>query len=237
MNSSAVLINASSPSRMSSREIAELTGRAHDNVLRDVRILIEGGVLRVEETPYVHHQNGQTYPEFLLCERDCLVLVSGYNAPMRARIIDRWMELESRQPYAMPTHAEALRLYADQIEETQRVTAERDKAIATKALIGSRREATAMATASAAAREAAQLKEQLGRGVKHATVAAVEKALGRPPGEFSFVPMSLWCHKHKDEALRVDNLDYGFVLAWPAGAWLDVHKVDLVELFGSVRSD
>ncbi|MDI3184683.1 phage regulatory protein/antirepressor Ant [Pseudomonas paracarnis] len=85
--------------KMSSREIAELTGKSHDNVLRDARILVAGGVLKTEETPYIHPQNGQTYPEFLLDERDSLVLVSGYDATLRARIIDRWIELESKPAF------------------------------------------------------------------------------------------------------------------------------------------
>jgi len=84
---------------MSSREIAELTGKSHDNVLRDARLLVAGGVLKTEETPYVHPQNGQTYPEFLLDERDSLVLVSGYDATLRAKIIDRWIELEARPAF------------------------------------------------------------------------------------------------------------------------------------------
>ncbi len=85
--------------KMSSREIAELTGKSHDNVLRDARVLVAGGVLKTEETPYIHPQNGQTYPEFLLDERDSLVLVSGYDAALRARIIDRWIELESKPAF------------------------------------------------------------------------------------------------------------------------------------------
>lgn len=46
---------------MSSREIAELTGSTHDNVLKTVRALIKRGVVSGNETPYVHPQNGQTY--------------------------------------------------------------------------------------------------------------------------------------------------------------------------------
>jgi phage regulator Rha-like protein len=81
---------------MSTREIAELTGKTHDNVLRDARRLVAEGVLKSEETPYTHTQNGQSYPEYLLSQRDTLVLVSGYSAQLRARIIDRWQDLESR---------------------------------------------------------------------------------------------------------------------------------------------
>ncbi|UJW25276.1 MULTISPECIES: Rha family transcriptional regulator [Pseudomonas] len=105
---------------MSTREIAQLTGKSHDNVLRDARRLVAEGVLKSEETPYTHPQNGQSYPEFLLSQRDTLVLVSGYNAQLRARIIDRWQELESRilgQVQIPQTFAEALRLAADQAEQ------------------------------------------------------------------------------------------------------------------------
>lgn len=110
--------------RMSTREVAELTGKSHDNVLRDARSLAKRGVLKSEETPYLHPQNGQRYPEFLLDQRDALVLVSGYDANLRAKIIDRWQELEARVvgQLQIPTNlADALRLAADKVEENQRL--------------------------------------------------------------------------------------------------------------------
>lgn len=79
---------------MSSREIAELTGSTHDNVLKTIRGLAERGVVSGNETPYVHPQNGQTYNEFKLSYRDTMVVVSGYSVELRAKIIDRWQELE-----------------------------------------------------------------------------------------------------------------------------------------------
>lgn len=79
---------------MSSREIAELTGSTHDNVLKSIRKLVKEGVVSGNETPYVHPQNGQSYKEFRLDYRNTMVVVSGYSAELRAKIIDRWMELE-----------------------------------------------------------------------------------------------------------------------------------------------
>lgn len=104
---------------MSSREIAELTGASHDNVMKTVRRLIAEGVVSGNETPYHHPQNGQTYTEFLLSFRDTMVVVSGYSADLRARIIDRWQELEraavpAPAPAIPRTFADALRLAADQ---------------------------------------------------------------------------------------------------------------------------
>lgn len=81
---------------MSSREIADLTNAGHDNVLKTIRALVARGVVSGNETPYVHPQNGQTYSEFLLSYRDTMVVVSGYSVELRARIIDRWQELEAQ---------------------------------------------------------------------------------------------------------------------------------------------
>ena len=125
INTRAGLALPASPRQfMSTREVAELTGKSHDNVLRDARALAKRGVLKSEETPYRHPQNGQHYPEFLLDQRDALVLVSGYSPTLRARIIDRWQELESRlleQLHIPANFAEALRLAADKAEENERL--------------------------------------------------------------------------------------------------------------------
>ncbi|MGY3959568.1 phage antirepressor KilAC domain-containing protein [Aeromonas popoffii] len=98
---------------MTSIEIAELVGKRHDNVMRDIRAMLlelygAGGDLRFEET-HQNKQNGQDYPCFHLPKRECLILVSGYSIELRARIIDRWQELEAQLVPLLPrTYAEAL---------------------------------------------------------------------------------------------------------------------------------
>lgn len=111
------LQNIGGATAMSTREIADLTGSSHDNVLKTVRRLIVGGIVSGNETPYHHPQNGQTYTEFHLSFRDTMVVVSGYSAELRARIIDRWQQLEAAAqpaPTLPKSFAEALRLAADQ---------------------------------------------------------------------------------------------------------------------------
>lgn len=120
---------------MSSREIAELTGKRHDNVMADTRKMLlelhgEGGLLNFQDT-HRNEQNGQLYPIFRLPKRETLILVSGYNLQMRAKIIDRWQELEAQQsaaPAIPQTLPEALRLAADLAE--QKAQAEAALAIA-----------------------------------------------------------------------------------------------------------
>ena len=58
-------------------------------------------------------------------------------------------------------------------ERIKALTAERDEAIRTKAMIGSKREATAMATASAKSRECEKLREQIGDSKTHKAVTAI----------------------------------------------------------------
>jgi phage regulator Rha-like protein len=114
---------------MNSREIAELTGKEHRNVCRDIVEQLgklEGGVLRFAHT-YRNEQNGQEYPCYALPFRETMIVMSGYSVELRAKVIDRWMELERAAVPALPkTFAEALRLAADQAEKIE----EQEKALA-----------------------------------------------------------------------------------------------------------
>ena len=84
---------------MTSREIADLTGKEHKNVLADIRrMLFDLGQAAAEfsATASVPGPNGSTrhIEVFNLPKRETLILVSGYSALLRARIVDRWAELE-----------------------------------------------------------------------------------------------------------------------------------------------
>lgn len=82
---------------MSSREIAELTGSSHDNVLKTIRSLVEKGVvLKTTPQDYVHPQNKQTYTEYLSDKRDSFVIVARLSPEFTARLVDRWQELEAQ---------------------------------------------------------------------------------------------------------------------------------------------
>lgn len=105
---------------MSSREIAKLTGKLHTNVMRDIRTMLEGlGHVAISFEGYYVASNGKQNPCFNLPKRETLILVSGYSVALRAKIIDRWQELEAQQAPRIPTHVEALRLAADAIERAE----------------------------------------------------------------------------------------------------------------------
>ena len=97
-NSIALLATQSSDMTMSSLEIAALTGKRHDNVLADVRKMLEELEIPTPEFSGVYKaDNKQTYECFNLPKNLTLALVSGYSVKLRLAIIDRWQELEDAQ--------------------------------------------------------------------------------------------------------------------------------------------
>lgn len=110
---------------MSSREIAELTGKQHKNVKRDIEKMLsdlQEDALKFEHT-YLDVQNRQQI-EYLLDRDHTECLLTGYSAIHRMRVIKRWHELEEKATtFAIPqTLPEALRLAAELAEETQRLS-------------------------------------------------------------------------------------------------------------------
>lgn len=88
---------------MSSREMASLCNKAHDNVLKTIRSLIEKGVvLNTIPQTYIHEQNGQRYTEFLSNKRDSLVIVARLSPEFTADVVDRWQELEQQISASSP---------------------------------------------------------------------------------------------------------------------------------------
>ena len=83
------------PATMSSVEIAELTGKNHFHVLRDLKELEKQGVIALsnfgERETY---GKGNERTVYKLPKRETLILTSGYSAVQRAAIIDRWLALE-----------------------------------------------------------------------------------------------------------------------------------------------
>lgn len=106
---------------MSSREIANLVGKSHAHVLRDLHSMFDQ--LEMSKTGYihvwVHPQNHQEYPEFIL-DRDLTdCLLTGYDAKARLIVIKRWKELENIIKPSLPDFSnpvEAARAWADEKE-------------------------------------------------------------------------------------------------------------------------
>jgi len=99
---------------MSSREIAELTGKRHDHVIRDIRNMFEALEITAPKFGgYYKSKRNRDLVEYLLPKRETLILVSGYNIKLRAAIIDRWLELEEQalNPSSLMQNKDYLQAY------------------------------------------------------------------------------------------------------------------------------
>jgi phage regulator Rha-like protein len=114
---------ATSSLSMSTREIADLTGKLHTNVIRDFRDMCEAleiGELKFESS-YLSEQNKPTLM-YELPKDLTTTLVSGYSIPMRHAIVMRWIKLEAKEPQAaaLPTsYREAMMLAVERYEKLE----------------------------------------------------------------------------------------------------------------------
>lgn len=209
---------------MSSREIAELVEQRHDNVKRTIETLGAKGVITLPQFEEVSNSGPgpKTIAIYQLGKRDSLVVVAQLCPEFTARVIDRWQELESKQSViAMPDFSNpvlAARAWADQYEA--RVLAD-----ATKAEIGSRREATAMNTASQAIKKANRLEAQLDRSKQYASVKRMEMLYHGQ--KFNWRLLKSAAVEMNIPAIDVFDANYGTVKAYHADVWREAFAVDL----------
>ena len=117
------IMNVNEMQTMSSREIAELTGKRHDHILRDIENMLKA--LNLEQNPFLGFvndgPNGRPLKVYNLPKEETLILVSGYNVKMRAAIIRRWQELEAQVAKPLlPDFTDpvaAARAWADEVEQ------------------------------------------------------------------------------------------------------------------------
>ena len=119
----APVVNAIQSPIMTSREIAELTGKEHKNVTVDIRRMLDDlgeDALKFQRI-YLDTMNRQR-AEYHLDREHTECLITGYSAILRMKVIKRLHELEESQPVKIPrTFAEALRLAAEMEEEKDRL--------------------------------------------------------------------------------------------------------------------
>ena len=111
---------------MSSLEIAKLTGKPHNDVMKAIRVMepawekINGGKFsRVE----YKDAKGEMRPCFELTKTECLYVATKFNDEARAKLVIRWEELEKKERAQMlrlpdfTNPAEAARAWAQEYEQ------------------------------------------------------------------------------------------------------------------------
>jgi len=116
------IVGNDTPQTMTSLEIAELTGKQHNHVMRDIRNM-EPAWEKVAQSKFglstYKDSTGRTLPCYSLTKTECLYIATKFNDEARAKLVLRWQELELQeqarhQQLCLPEPKEILRL-ADHI--------------------------------------------------------------------------------------------------------------------------
>lgn len=212
---------------MSSLEIAELTGKEHPKVMADIsRVLDE-----VEINPAVFRcikkdSRNRNQSVFNLPRRECDLVIAGYSAKYRLAIIDRWQELEAMQSQPK-TRLELAREQVALLENIERLEQERNHAIATKAEIGNRREATAMNTASQAVKLANKLSVELDRSKDYCTIKRMQMI--HHGQQFNWRLLKSTGIEMGIKPIDVFDANYGTVKAYHIDVWREAYAIGLAE--------
>lgn len=126
---------------VSSRQVAESFGKEHRNVKRDIeRLIAETGMLKNEQTPemfqkstYIHEQNKQEYPMYLMNRDGFTLLVMGFTGKdaleWKVKYIKAFntMEKQLQNQQALPNFNDPVasaRAWADAMEAKQKALLE-----------------------------------------------------------------------------------------------------------------
>jgi anti-repressor protein len=83
---------------MTSLQIAEVTGKNHAHVMRDIRNLLEQGV-NESNFGLVNYKDkkGEVRPMYELTPKGCLILASGYDPILREKIVNKLEEYQQKE--------------------------------------------------------------------------------------------------------------------------------------------
>lgn len=116
-----LVVDNTKPLTMSSRQIAEFTGKKHSNVMRDIREMYESlDIIDQLKTEFVEKINNLGFvvkePVYNLDEEMTLTLVTGYDVKRRMIVIQEWKRLKEENEKLRQERL-AVNPYAD-FEET-----------------------------------------------------------------------------------------------------------------------
>ena len=179
--------------------------------------------------------NGEQRPCYRFPKREACLMAMSYSYELQAQVFDRMTAMENHiaaqnlPSYAIEDPIERAKKWIEEEKQKQLAIQERDHAIATKAEIGSRREATAMGRLSAKVKEVESLKVQLDKSLDFASIKSVEIATGR---KFGWHALKKWSKSNSSEIKTIPDPNFGEVKTYHKDAWLAVYNINLSSIRG-----
>ena len=121
--------------RMTSLQIAEITGKPHADVMKAIRKM-EPAWSKINEGNFslveYKDKKGEARPCYSLNKEECLYIATKFNDEARAKLIKRWKELEQHQKPSVPkNYLEALKSLVKSEEEKQQLALQNKRQQAT----------------------------------------------------------------------------------------------------------
>lgn len=119
--------------RMTSLQIAEITGKPHNDVMKAIRKMepawekVQGGNFSLmQEQIEISNGGHKMRPYYSLNKEECLYIATKFNDEARAKLIKRWKELEEQhqKPSVPQNYLEALKSLVKAEEEKQQLALE-----------------------------------------------------------------------------------------------------------------
>lgn len=128
-----------------SKLVAEVFEKPHDNVLKAIRKILQGGIVKNDETPmfeettYINEQNKQSYPMFIMNQDGFTLLAMGFNGKKAMEFKLKYIEafnamkrqIEQTKPSVPQNYLEALKSLVKAEEEKQQLALENKQQQAT----------------------------------------------------------------------------------------------------------
>ena len=180
--------------------------------------------------------NGEQRPCYRFPKREACLMAMSYSYELQAQVFDRMTAMENHiaaqnlPSYAIEDPIERAKKWIEEEKQKQLAIQERDHAIATKAEIGSRREATAMGRLSAKVKEVEKLKTQLDSSTGFATIKKVQALTG---GTYDTYELRRYSKTNHLEIQKAEDANYGSVNSYHKDAWLAVYNINLSSIGGA----
>ena len=121
--------------RMTSLQIAEVTGKAHKNVMQAIRkmetawVKVQGlNFQLLQKEIEINNGGHKMQPYYSLTKEECLYIATKFNDEARAKLVRRWKELEEAHRPAVPqNYLEALKAMVRIEEQKQQLAIENQK--------------------------------------------------------------------------------------------------------------
>lgn len=105
---------------ITSLEIAEVIGRQHGHILRDIRVM-EPAWEKEAHSKFglssYKDKSGKMCPLFILTKTECLFVATKFNDVARAKLVLRWEQLEKERPTQINLHSEETNIHSAQFNE------------------------------------------------------------------------------------------------------------------------